>query len=86
MTWLILDTESCGVTGQIDVISDIHVEVSRAKWIGGLTRLKSARFRKNFCSGSFLEYLLKKAKILWWLIYENLWLPLTAHMHVTFSP
>jgi hypothetical protein len=33
MTWLILDTESYGGTGQ-DVASDIHVEVSHAKWTG----------------------------------------------------
>jgi hypothetical protein len=29
----------------------------------GLARLKRVRFRKNFYTGSFLEYLLKKAKI-----------------------
>jgi hypothetical protein len=32
MVWLILDTESYGGTGRIDVASDIHVEVSRTKW------------------------------------------------------
>jgi hypothetical protein len=32
MAWLILDTESCGGTDRIDVASDVHVEMSRAKW------------------------------------------------------
>jgi hypothetical protein len=32
MAWLILDIESCGRTDQIDMASDVHVEVSRAKW------------------------------------------------------
>jgi hypothetical protein len=34
MAWVILDTESCGGTDQIDVTSDVHVEVSHAKWTG----------------------------------------------------
>jgi hypothetical protein len=34
MAWLILDTESCGGTGRIDVASDVHLKVSRVKWIG----------------------------------------------------
>jgi hypothetical protein len=33
MAWLILDTESCAGNDLIDVVSDIHVKVSHAKWI-----------------------------------------------------
>jgi hypothetical protein len=32
MTWLILNTESCDKTDQIDMVSDVHVKVSHAKW------------------------------------------------------
>jgi hypothetical protein len=32
MAWLILDTESYGGTGYIDVASDVYIELSRAKW------------------------------------------------------
>jgi hypothetical protein len=32
MVWLILDTENYGGTGRIDVISDVYMEVGRAKW------------------------------------------------------
>jgi hypothetical protein len=34
MVWIILDTESYGEIDRIDVASDVHVEMSRAKWTG----------------------------------------------------
>jgi hypothetical protein len=38
MAWLILDIESCGGTDQIDMLSDVHVEESRAEWTIQLRR------------------------------------------------
>jgi hypothetical protein len=69
MMWLILGAERCGGTGWIDMIVNVHVEVSRERGFGvtlfkitsnSLTRLKRVRFKNIFLSEFICVILLIK--------------------------
>jgi hypothetical protein len=55
----ILDTERCGGTDRIDVISDVHVKVSRASVNSDSEEVD---IENKFCTASFLKKIGKKFK------------------------